>query len=55
MPRSGDDENADELIKDIGTDVYVRMQSDLVIIGDSIMTDRHHASADNYEADDPQN
>jgi len=44
-----------ELCKDIGTDVYVRMQSDLVIIGDSIMTDRHHASSDNYEADDPQN
>jgi hypothetical protein len=47
--------DAGELIKDIDTDVYVRIQSDLVIIGDSIMTDRHHASADNYEADDPQN
>lgn len=47
--------NAEELIADIDSDVYVRMQSDLVIIGDSIMTDRHHASADNYEADDPQN
>jgi len=47
--------DAGELIEDIGTDVYVRMRSDLVIIGDSIMTDRHHASADNYEADDPQN
>jgi len=55
MSRSEDAEDADELIKDIGTDVYVRMQSDLVIIGDSIMTDRHHASGDNYEADDPQN
>jgi hypothetical protein len=31
------------------------MKSDLVIIGDSIMTDRHHASSNNYEADDPQN
>lgn len=48
-------DNADELLTDIGTDVYVRIRSDLVIIGDSIMTDRHHASADNYEADDPQN
>jgi len=55
MARSEAIEDADELIEDIGTDVYVRMRSDLVIIGDSIMTDRHHASADNYEADDPQN
>lgn len=44
-----------ELLEDINKDVYVRMRSDLVIIGDSIMTDRHHASSDNYEADDPQN
>lgn len=36
-------------------DVYVRLQSDLVVIGDSIMTDRHHASGGNYEPDDPQN
>jgi len=48
-------EDAGELIEDINTDSYVRMRSDLLIIGDSIMTDRHHASADNYEADDPQN
>jgi len=55
MAQSEAIEDAGELIEDIGTDVYVRMRSDLVIIGDSIMTDRHHASADNYEADDPQN
>ncbi|AEM57276.1 hypothetical protein HISP_08535 [Haloarcula hispanica N601] len=36
-------------------DVYVRIQSDLVVIGDSIMTDRHHASNGNYEDGDPQN
>ena len=47
--------DATELLEDINEDVYVRMRSDLVIIGDSIMTDRHHASSDNYEADDPQN
>jgi len=47
--------NGGELIEDIDSDVYVRMKSDLVIIGDSIMTDRHHASSNNYEADDPQN
>jgi len=47
--------DAGELIKDIEADVYVRIESDLVIIGDSIMTDRHHDSGDNYDADDPQN
>jgi len=47
--------DATELLEDINNDVYVRMRSDLVIVGDSIMTDRHHASSDNYEADDPQN
>jgi hypothetical protein len=49
------DRDPDALLEDINADAYVRMKSDLVIIGDSIMTDRHHASADNYEADDPQN
>ena len=36
-------------------DVFVRIQTDLLIVGDSIMTDRHHASGDNYVATDPQN
>jgi hypothetical protein len=36
-------------------DVYIRLQADLLVIGDSIMTDRHHASNGNYEDDDPQN
>ncbi|MFC5973403.1 hypothetical protein ACFPYI_18900 [Halomarina salina] len=36
-------------------DVFVRVQSDLLIIDDSIMTDRHHASNGNYEDTDPQN
>ncbi|WP_435102458.1 hypothetical protein [Halarchaeum sp. P4] len=36
-------------------DVYVRIETDLLVIGDSILTDRHHASSGNYEADDPQN
>ena len=36
-------------------DVYVRLRSDLLVIGDTIMTDRHHASNGNYEATDPQN
>lgn len=43
------------LLEDIKKDAYVRIRSDLVVIGDSIMTDRHHGSGDNYEADDPQN
>lgn len=42
-------------IDDIDSDIYVRLQSDLVVLGDSIMTDRHHASNGNYEDDDPQN
>ncbi|QLD90206.1 hypothetical protein HWV07_14655 [Natronomonas salina] len=36
-------------------DVYVRIQTDLLVVGDYIMTDRHHASNGNYDADDPQN
>lgn len=36
-------------------DVYIRLQADLLVIGDSIMTDRHHASNGNYDDDDPQN
>lgn len=55
MPEDEDFGTAAALLEDIDTDAYLRIQSDLVIIGDSIMTDRHHASADNYEADDPQN
>ena len=43
------------MIEDIGRDVFVRIQTDLLVIGDSIMTDRHHASNGNYEDDDPQN
>lgn len=36
-------------------DVYVGLEVDLLALGDGIVTDRHHASADRYEADDPQN
>ena len=36
-------------------DVYVRIETDLLVIGDSILTDRHHASNGNYEDNDPQN
>lgn len=35
--------------------VFVRLRFDLVVLGDSIITDRHHASGGNYESDDPQN
>jgi len=41
--------------EDIDRDLFVRIQSDLVVIGDSLMTDRHHASNGTYEDDDPQN
>ncbi|NHN60126.1 MULTISPECIES: hypothetical protein [Halorussus] len=36
-------------------DVFVRLRSDLLVIGDSIITDRHHASNNNYNDTDPQN
>ncbi len=36
-------------------DVYIRLQADLLVIGDSIMIDRHHTSNGNYDDDDPQN
>lgn len=45
----------DTYADEIGHDLYVRIKSDLLVIGDSIMTDRHHKSADNYEDNDPQN
>jgi len=43
------------MIEDINNDVFVRIKTDLLVVGDSIMTDRHHASNGNYEDDDPQN
>ena len=36
-------------------DLYVGLEIGLLAPGDGIVTDRHHASADRYEADDPQN
>ena len=39
----------------LSNDVFVRIQTDLLVVGDSIITDRHHASNGNYEDDDPQN
>ena len=36
-------------------DLYVALEANLLAPGDGIITDRHHASADNYEADDPMN
>ena len=36
-------------------DVFVRIRSDLLVIGDSTMTHRHHASNGNYADDDPKN
>jgi hypothetical protein len=36
-------------------DVYVGLEAGLLAPGDGIVTDRHHASAERYEADDPQN
>jgi len=36
-------------------DLYVGLEIDLLAPGDGIVTDRHHASANRYEADDPMN
>ena len=36
-------------------DLYVGLEVDLLAPGDGVVTDRHHASADRYEADDPMN
>jgi hypothetical protein len=55
MPQSGASSDPGELLSELPTDAYLRIQSDLVIIGDSIMTDRHHSTGGNYEDDDPQN
>jgi len=40
---------------EIGPEFFVRLRSDLLVIGDSILTDRHHASNGNYDPTDPQN
>ncbi|WP_430540839.1 hypothetical protein [Natrialbaceae archaeon AArc-T1-2] len=36
-------------------DLYVGLEVDLLAPGDGVVTDRHHASAERYEADDPMN
>lgn len=41
--------------EDLGADFFVRLRADLLIIGDSVLTDRHHASNGNYDPRDPQN
>lgn len=48
-------DTADELIEAVNRDVYIKLETDLLVVGDSIITDRHHASGDNYEDNDPQN
>ncbi|WP_254863092.1 hypothetical protein [Halovivax gelatinilyticus] len=44
-----------ELAESTFPDVYVGLEVDLLAPGDGVVTDRHHASAGRYEADDPQN
>ena len=41
--------------EELGPEFFVRLRADLLIIGDSILTDRHHASNGNYDPTDPQN
>src|SRR6056297_1736009 len=45
----------DEFDESTLPDLYVGLEIDLLAPGDGIVTDRHHASADRYEADDPMN
>ena len=48
-------DSATQPLEAIQREVFVRIRTDLLVVGDSIITDRHHASNGNYEADDPQN
>jgi hypothetical protein len=41
--------------EELGPEFFVRLRADLLVIGDSILTDRHHASNGNYDPTDPQN
>ena len=36
-------------------DIYIGLEVDLLAPGDGVVTDRHHASSDRYEASDPMN
>jgi hypothetical protein len=45
----------DEFTESTFPDLFVGLEIDLLAPGDGIVTDRHHASADRYEADDPMN
>lgn len=36
-------------------EIYVPLKTNLLVIGDSIIINRHHASNGSYEDDDPQN
>jgi len=41
--------------EELGQEFFIRLRSDLLVIGDSVLTDRHHASNGNYDPRDPQN
>ena len=45
----------DDFAESTFPDLFVGLEIDLLAPGDGIVTDRHHASADRYEADDPMN
>jgi len=44
-----------DVIDELPEDLYVRVKSDLVIIGDSVMTDRYHSVGQNHDQYDPTN
>lgn len=44
-----------DFIEELPSDLYVRIKSDLVIIGDSVMTDRYHSVGQNHDQYDPTN
>ncbi len=41
--------------EELGQEFFIRLRSDLLVIGDSVLTDRHHASNGNYDPRDPHN
>lgn len=49
------DSDPEDIVAELSNDVYARIKSDMVIIGDSVMTDRYHTVGQNHEQYDPTN
>lgn len=44
-----------EITDELPRDLFVRIKSDLIVIGDSVMTDRYHSVGQNHDQYDPTN